>query len=116
MAKVMAVNAGSSSLKYKLFEMPEGKVLCSGMADRIGHDDGVFKIKFDGKELRKTLPLHDHAQAVKLLLEALTETGVLKELDEIKCVATASSREANTSPARRNSTLTPRRRSRCSPR
>ena len=86
MAKVMAVNAGSSSLKYKLFEMPEGKVLCSGMADRIGHDDGVFKIKFDGKELKKTLPLHDHAQAVKLLLEALTETGVLKELDEIKCV------------------------------
>ena len=86
MAKVMAVNAGSSSLKYKLFEMPEGKVLCSGMADRIGHDDGVFKIKFDGKELKKTLPLHDHSQAVKLLLEALTETGVLKELDEIKCV------------------------------
>ena len=49
MAKCMAVNAGSSSLKYKLFEMPEEKVLCSGMAERIGHDDGIFTIKFGGE-------------------------------------------------------------------
>ena len=43
MFKVISVNAGSSSLKYKLFEMPEEKVLCSGIADRIGHEDGIFK-------------------------------------------------------------------------
>lgn len=86
MAKVMAVNAGSSTLKYKLFEMPEGKVLCSGMADRIGHDDGIFKIKYDGKEEKITLPLPDHSKAVELLLEALTKYGVVKSLEEIKCV------------------------------
>ncbi len=86
MAKVMAVNAGSSTLKYKLFEMPEGKVLCSGMADRIGHEDGIFKIKYDGKEEKITLPLPDHSKAVELLLEALTKYGVVKHLDEIKCV------------------------------
>ena len=86
MAKVMAVNAGSSTLKYKLFEMPEGKVLCSGMADRIGHEDGIFKIKYDGKEEKIVLPLHDHSKAVSLLLEALTKYGVVKNLDEIKCV------------------------------
>ena len=86
MAKVMAVNAGSSTLKYKLFEMPEGKVLCSGMADRIGHEDGIFKIKYDGKEEKVTLPLPDHSKAVELLLEALTKYGVVKHLDEIKCV------------------------------
>ena len=86
MAKVMAVNAGSSTLKYKLFEMPEGKVLCSGMADRIGHEDAIFKIKYDGKEEKVTLPLPDHSKAVELLLEALTKYGVVKHLDEIKCV------------------------------
>ena len=48
MYKCMAVNAGSSSLKYKLYEMPEEKVLCSGIAERIGHEDGIFTIKFNG--------------------------------------------------------------------
>ena len=48
MYKVMAVNAGSSSLKYKLYEMPEEKVLCSGNVERIGHEDGIFGIKHNG--------------------------------------------------------------------
>lgn len=47
--KVMAVNAGSSSLKFKLYQMPEEIVICSGIADRIGHDDGIFKISYDSK-------------------------------------------------------------------
>ena len=50
MSKIMAVNAGSSSLKFKLFEMPEEKVICSGIADRIGHEDAIFAIKPAGKE------------------------------------------------------------------
>ncbi len=86
MYKVMAVNCGSSSLKYKLYEMPEEKVLCSGLAERIGHDDGIFKIKFDGKEDKRVLPIPDHAVAVNLVLEALTKFGIVKSLDEIKCV------------------------------
>ena len=86
MYKVMAVNCGSSSLKYKLYEMPEERVLCSGLAERIGHDDGIFKIKFDGKEDKRVLPIPDHAVAVNLVLEALTKFGIVKSLDEIKCV------------------------------
>ncbi|MCR5491458.1 MAG: acetate kinase [Bacilli bacterium] len=86
MYKVMAVNCGSSSLKYKLYEMPEEKVLCSGLAERIGHEDGIFKIKYDGKEDKRVLPIMDHAVAVNLVLEALTKFGIVKSLDEIKCV------------------------------
>lgn len=86
MFKVISVNAGSSSLKYKLFEMPEEKVLCSGIADRIGHEDGIFKIKFDGKEYKDVLPILDHARGVELLLEALTKYKIISSLDEIKCV------------------------------
>lgn len=41
----MSVNAGSSSLKFKLYEMPEEKVITSGIAERIGHEDGIFRIK-----------------------------------------------------------------------
>ena len=86
MYKVMAVNAGSSSLKYKLFEMPEEKVLCSGLADRIGHDDAIFRIKYGDKKVEQILPLHDHAEGVKLILEALTKYGIIASLEEIKCV------------------------------
>jgi len=86
MYKVMAVNAGSSSLKYKLFEMPEEKVLCSGLAERIGHEDGIFKIKFNGEEHKDVLPIMDHSKGVSLVLEALLKYGIVKDLKEINCV------------------------------
>ncbi|MCI1245626.1 MAG: acetate kinase [Bacilli bacterium] len=86
MYKCMAVNAGSSSLKYKLFEMPEEQVICSGIVDRIGHDDGIFKIKFNGKSHESVLPITDHAQGVQLVLDAIKEYGIVKDLNEISCV------------------------------
>ena len=87
MSKIMAVNAGSSSLKFKLFEMPEEKVICSGIADRIGHEDAIFQIKQQGKEKVETIcNIPDHAVAVELLLEALVDEGIVKSLDEIKGV------------------------------
>ena len=46
MKKVMAVNCGSSSVKFKLYEMPEETVICSGIVERIGHDDAIFTIKY----------------------------------------------------------------------
>ena len=87
MSKIMAVNAGSSSLKFKLFEMPEEKVICSGIADRIGHEDAIFQIKQQGKEKVETIcNIPDHAVAVELLLEALVDEGIVESLDEIKGV------------------------------
>lgn len=83
MAKVMAVNAGSSSLKFKLYEMPEEKVICSGNAERIGHEDAIFGIKYNGENDKKVLPILDHARAVELLVEALIEKGIIKSMDEI---------------------------------
>lgn len=86
MSKCMAVNAGSSSLKYKLYEMPEEKVICSGIVDRIGHEDGIFKIKWDGGKHEEVLPIMDHAKGVQLVLDALRKYGIVKDLNEIACV------------------------------
>ena len=86
MIKCMAVNAGSSSLKYKLYEMPVEKVICSGNIERIGHDDGIFGLKYDGQKYKKILPIADHSVAVDLLLNALKEYGIVKDLNEIKVV------------------------------
>lgn len=82
----MAVNAGSSSLKYKLFEMPQEEVICSGLVDRIGHDDALFRIKFNGTKHEETLPIKDHAQGVQMVLDAIKKYGIVSNLDDIKCV------------------------------
>ena len=87
MSKIIAVNAGSSSLKFKLYEMPEEKVICSGIADRIGHEDAIFQIKPAGKEKVETIcNIPDHSVAVEMLLEALIDEGIVTTLDEIKGV------------------------------
>ena len=52
MSKVIAVNAGSSSLKFKLYEMPEEKVICSGLLERIGLEMGNFVFKMNGENLK----------------------------------------------------------------
>lgn len=82
----MAVNAGSSSLKFKLYEMPEEKVLCSGNAERIGHQDAIFGIKWGDQNEKKVLPILDHAQAVQLVVDALIEKKIVKSMDEIVAV------------------------------
>lgn len=86
MAKVMAVNAGSSSLKFKLYEMPEEKVLCSGNAERIGHEDAIFGIKWNGQSEKVVLPILDHARAVELVVEHMIQKGIVKSMDEIVAV------------------------------
>ncbi|MFV0380144.1 MAG: acetate/propionate family kinase [Anaerorhabdus sp.] len=83
MSKIISVNAGSSSLKFQLFEMPSEKVLTSGIAERIGLDDGVFTIKVAGEKHVKEVVIKDHNVAVKMLLESLLEYNVVKDLSEI---------------------------------
>lgn len=84
MTKIISVNAGSSSLKFQLFEMPSEDVLTSGIVERIGFEDAIFTIKVNGEKFSKTLPIADHEVAVNMLLEALVEHNVVASLDEIK--------------------------------
>lgn len=60
MSKVMAVNAGSSSLKFKLFQMPEETVLTDGVVERIGMDDAIFTIRVNGEKHSHVEPIKDH--------------------------------------------------------
>ena len=80
----MAVNSGSSSLKFQLFEMPEGKVLTSGNVERIGLPMGIFGINVNGERISKEVPVPNHQVAVDLLLDALIAFGIVHSLDEIK--------------------------------
>lgn len=81
--KIIAVNAGSSSLKFQLLNMPEEHEITSGLVERIGYDNAVFTIKIDGKKVKKETPVPDHKVAVELVIEGLLEHKVIASLDEI---------------------------------
>ena len=82
--KILAVNAGSSSLKFQMYEMPEEKVLISGTFERIGIDGGFYTIKLNGEKIKKEKDLKDHSVAVSTLIEELLSNHVIESLDEIK--------------------------------
>ena len=82
--KILAVNAGSSSLKFQMYEMPEEKVLISGVFERIGIDNSFYTIKINGEKIKKETILTDHKQAVKILVDELFENKIISSLDEIK--------------------------------
>jgi len=82
----MAVNAGSSSLKFKLLELPEEKVITNGVVERIGLDDAIYSITVNGKKEKQVLEIKDHAVAVKLVLNDLVKRQIVKSLDEIEGV------------------------------
>ena len=86
--KILVVNAGSSSLKYQLFNMETGEVLAKGNCERIGID-GVITHKRPGKEDYKSeANLPDHKAAIELVLKLLcdAELGVIASVDEIGAV------------------------------
>lgn len=84
MAKVIAINAGSSSLKFQLFEMPNEDVITSGIVERIGLKDSIFTISVNGEKIKETSDIPNHDVAVKMLLDKLTTLGIIKSLDEIE--------------------------------
>ena len=87
MGKIMAVNAGSSSLKFQLLEMPQEVVLASGIVERIGEDIPCYTFKFDGKKLQGDLTNgNDHTAAVKAVLDLLLENNIVKSFNEIEGV------------------------------
>lgn len=84
MKKVLAVNSGSSSFKFKLFSFPDEKVIAKGMGDRIGLDDSTFSITLaDGAKYSKKLAIPDQKAAVSILIKDLQKYHVLKSLNEI---------------------------------
>ncbi len=84
--KILSVNAGSSSLKFRLYDMPKEELLMKGTIERIGLSDGVYSIRIGDTKIEKDIDFADHEEAVQLLLKDLVDQKVIKSLDEIKAV------------------------------
>ncbi|WP_159583757.1 acetate kinase [Streptococcus halichoeri] len=83
MSKTISINAGSSSLKWQLYNMPEEEVVAKGLIERIGIDNGISTVKFQGKSEQEVTDIPNHTVAVKILLEDLLRLHIIDNYSEI---------------------------------
>ena len=86
--KILVVNAGSSSLKYQLFDMESGDILAKGICERIAIDGKITHKLPDGRKIEMDLDMPNHAVATKILVDTLTNAdyGCIKDMSEIEAV------------------------------
>ena len=81
--KILTINAGSSSMKFSVIELPEQKELISGYFQRIGIDNSFYDVKINGEKLHRDLDLPNHLVALEAIKKEIVELGVVSSLDEI---------------------------------
>mgnify|MGYP000927218842 CR=1 FL=1 len=87
--KILVLNSGGSSVKFKFIDMPDEKVIASGGIERVGKQDAVIKYKKGSMDVKKKiLPVKDHEEAIKLILSSLIDSkdGVVSSIKEIEAV------------------------------
>ncbi len=84
--KILSVNAGSSSLKFTLIELPSREVLASGLFEKIGMNNSQYTIKYNGEKIVKECELKDHSIAVSKLIDELLDNKIVNSLEEIEGV------------------------------
>ncbi|MBC1211546.1 acetate kinase [Listeria booriae] len=83
MEKTIAINAGSSSLKFQLYDMPSETVITAGIVERIGLKDSIFTISVGDEKVKEVTDIPDHEVAVQMLLDKLISHNIIKSYDEI---------------------------------
>ncbi len=82
--KILSINAGSSSMKFTAYEMPEEKELISGYIERIGIIGSFYTLKINGEKIEKTTEVKNHKQAFEIIVEELKNYNIVKKLEDIK--------------------------------
>ena len=84
--KILTINAGSSSMKFSVMEIPEGKELINGYFQRIGLEGSFYDVKINGEKLHRDEVLTNHLEALECIKKELVELNVVENLDEIDAV------------------------------
>ena len=84
--KIISINAGSSSLKFTLFEMNDESVIASGIFERIGIEGSFYTIKYNNEKIEEEVELNDHSDAIRILNDRLIDLNIVSSLNEIKAV------------------------------
>lgn len=80
---VLAINAGSSSLKFQLIEMPEEKLISKGLIERIGLKGSKITVEFNGQKYTDEKEISDYVKAVDLMLDSLINHGIIRDINDI---------------------------------
>lgn len=83
MSKTIAINAGSSSLKFTLYEMPAEEEIVSGIIERVGLKDSVFTTKYNDEKYKVVEDIKNHEIAIQMVLDKLIELNVIENYEEI---------------------------------
>ena len=84
--KILVINAGSSSLKFKLFNMYEKSVICAGILENIGHSNSTLSFSYQEKVLKQEITINTHDEALNILFDLIFEEGVLIDISEVYAV------------------------------
>lgn len=84
--KIMSINAGSSSLKFSLFEMENKELIASGLFEKVTIPGSFYTIKYNGEKFSEEIEMPNHTVAVKILLDRLVKNGIINSLDEISAI------------------------------
>lgn len=84
--KIISINAGSSSLKFSLFDMDKKECIASGYFERVTLDGSFYTIKYNGEKIKEEVDMPNHTVAVEILLSRLLSIGIVSSLDEIEGV------------------------------
>jgi len=84
--KILVINAGSSSLKFKLFKMLDESVICSGLMEKIGKEDAHISFKYHDNILEKVISIKDHNESLSILFDIIFEKGFLVDINELYAV------------------------------
>lgn len=80
---VLAINAGSSSLKFQLIRMPEETLVTKGLIERIGIKDSIFTIEVNGEKLKDVKDIKDHEEAINIMLDSFKQHGIIDDINDI---------------------------------
>ncbi|TVZ27829.1 acetate kinase [Gillisia sp. Hel_I_86] len=85
---ILIINAGSSSIKFQLIQMPSETLLCSGLVERIGHKDAILNYKTKTAHLQETDNIKTHSQGLHKIVDLLLDekNGVIQDTSEIEAV------------------------------
>ncbi len=80
---VLAINAGSSSLKFQLIRMPEETLVTKGLIERIGIKDSIFTIEVNGEKIKNVKDIKDHEEAINIMLDSFKQHGIIDDINDI---------------------------------
>lgn len=82
--KYLIINAGSSSLKFSLYDMPDANEIVNGYIEKIGNEDSFYTLKYNNQKIEKIKIIMTHTEAVETMIEELLKNQFISDISEIK--------------------------------